>query len=492
MVSQDPGESHKSMVALIVILLNGLRQGVSRQRAFDWLCSFILGLMIQFRPLSSVQSVLNALEMNEKYYTCLDDMFRSDAIDLTLITDCWVNTVKENCEFHKVNGRTLIVSDSSKKAKEGRRMPGVKRLHNDSDTQSKPTSFHGIHAGALEVLVNHPEYKRAPVSIPLEIRLMDGLDPISTWEGTPHSDADDPLELQSLHHLEHYLPVLGNVYFIADRASMSQNLFDECDDMSVRSGVKVDLITNAKCNVVAFKEPEYSGVGRPPKRGEKVKLTDLFNSDVQFKRKRVFLYGKRQTIKYYCVDLLWGLKTNRKIRFVLCEMDDGRRIILACSDTKLDPVVIIRLYGYRFGTIEEDFKTFKNDLGGMNYHFWTRAMPHLSHFRAKDAPHILGTVIDADDREWVLRAIKAAEVYLQAAWITLGIIKILAMHQSVGGKVQMYTQKRTYTDRSVSPADVCSFLRGHFTLARLKYAHLPLFQFIRERMTDASFFEDVI
>ena len=480
------------MVALIINLLNGLRTAVSRKKAFNWFSSFILGLILQSRPLGSVQSVLNTLEMKEKYYTSLDDMFRSDAIDLTALTDSWLNTVTGNCDFHTIRGRVLVVSDSVKKPKEGRRMPGVKRLHNDSDTQSKPSSFHGIHAGAMEILVNHPESKREPVSIPLEIRLMDGLDPIATWENTPHPDADVPLELQSLHHLEHYLPILGNTYFIADRASMSQNLFEECYAISERTNIRVDLITNAKQNAVAYTDPVYCGKGRPPIRGDRIMLATLFDSDIHFKRKRIFLYGKHQTVRYYCTNLLWGLKLNRKIRFVLCMMEDGRRIILACSDLKLSPLEIIRMYGYRFGSIEEDFKTLKNDLGGMNYHFWTNSMPHLSHFREKDAPHILESVTDPHEQKQVLLAVKASEVYMQASWVALGITKILAMQQSVGGKVQMYTKKRTYTDRSVSSADVCNILRDHISLIHTKYAHLPLFQFIQERKAEQEFLEDII
>ena len=46
----------------------------------------------------------------------------------------------EICEFYTVNGRCIVVGDSTKKSKEGRRMMGCKRLHSASDTQSKSSS----------------------------------------------------------------------------------------------------------------------------------------------------------------------------------------------------------------------------------------------------------------------------------------------------------------------------------------------------------------
>ena len=233
--------------------------------------------------------------------------------------------------------------------------------------------------------------------------------------------------------------------------------------------------------------------GRRPIRGKKIHLTNLFTDHIaEFTTKRLYLYGQRQTVRYLCIDLQWRTKNPVKLRFVLCRMEDGRRIILACSDLSMDPVTIIRLYGYRFGTIEEDFKSFKNDFSGMSYRFWTQAMPHLSHFRSNDAPHILESVTDEESRQKVLKALKAGEVYMQSAFIALGITKMLAMKQPIGGTVQKFKVKRTYTIRKVSAEDIRYFLQEHMDFIWSKYAHLDIVQFIQARRRDTKFYLDVI
>jgi len=52
-----------------------------------------------------------------------------------------------------------------------------------------------------------------------------------------------------------------------------------------------------------------------------------------------------------------------------------------------------RLYSYRFG-IESCFRELKQQLGGFGYHFWTRAMPKLNHFKKKRMPDPLGEIIE--------------------------------------------------------------------------------------------------
>ena len=56
--------------------------------------------------------------------------------------------------------------------------------------------------------------------------------------------------------------------------------------------------------------------------------------------------GKR-AIRYYSVDLLWGQKLYRELRFVLVGMG-GVQSILASTSLELEPLSIIRLYSYRF------------------------------------------------------------------------------------------------------------------------------------------------
>ena len=436
---------------------------------------------------------MNVFHLDKKYYTNLDDMFRSDAIDLDKLTDNWFNIISNECTPILFRGRRIFITDGVKKPKEGRRMPGVKRLHSDSDTQSKPSSFHGIQAAGIVTLVRHPGNQAESLSMPVEIRLMDGLKSISEWDGTSHPYAKEPLEMQSFHRMERYISQTGDAYIIADRASMSQELFLESENISQRTGHKVHMITNAKSNAVAYEEPVYSGRGRPPKRGHKVELNRLFSDRADdFRRARLCIYGRHQTVRYLSVSLRWGIRHRIPLKFVLCLMEDGRRIILATNDKNLPGTDVIWLYAQRFGSIEEDYRVLKTEFGGMNYRFWTHEMPHLSHFRSSSEPDILEEVKTADDRRLVLRAIRASELYMQTAFIAMGFVKLLAAKQQPGGPIQMFTQKRTYTQRKVSEADVCAFLRLHQDAVFHKYRHSFLINFITEHQHMDECLKEVI
>lgn len=68
----------------------------------------------------------------------------------------------------------------------------------------------------------------------------------------------------------------------------------------------MEIVTKAKKSCTAFEKtaPKKPGRGRPPKKGAAVHLKDLFVSRrEQFRQARVELYGKQETVRYYCVDL---------------------------------------------------------------------------------------------------------------------------------------------------------------------------------------------
>src|SRR5207237_3586557 len=87
-------------------------------------------------------------------------------------------------------------------------------------------------------------------------------------------------------------------------------------------------------------------------------------------------YGQHPvTLQYRVWDLLWR-PAGRLVRFVAVLHPSRGSCLLMCTDTSLDAIEIIRLYGLRF-KIERSFKQAVRLIGSFAYHFWMSAMQPL-------------------------------------------------------------------------------------------------------------------
>ena len=278
------------MFEVYISVTNALRRAFSREATYLWFDTYLLSSLMCDRN-DGIQALVNCLNLYDPAYYSMDGMFRSDAISLPKLREEWLRTIVSMTNPLLIGGKFLLIGDGVKKPKEGRQMPGVCRLHNNSDTQSKPTSYHGIQGGAIGILVKGPDGCPNPnevYCVPISMELMYGLDPIADWKNTPHPDADESLEIQMLNRHKDYIAILGPVLMIQDRASMNQNIFAKLEAMR-NEGTDVHMLTNAKGNVVAYMDPgEYSGIGRPRIRGKKIAVADWFET-----RKGEFRTGKR-------------------------------------------------------------------------------------------------------------------------------------------------------------------------------------------------------
>ena len=247
-------------------------------------------------------------------------------------------------------------------------MPGVKKLFQESEDSAKPEFIHGHMFGGLGILAGSV---RRWACIPLSIRLHDGLQAAREWKGASVSAASHVVQM--VEDAWHAARTFGDSLLLLDRYFLTVPALEKLKELNGSGSVHMEIVTKAKKSCTAYQKPgpRRPGRGRPPKKGAAVRLKELFGSHKgQFQEAEIELYGKKEAIRYYCIDLLWGQKLYQELRFVLVEMD-GVQGILASTSLALEPLSIIRLYSYRF-RIECTFRELKQQIGAFCYHFWSK------------------------------------------------------------------------------------------------------------------------
>jgi len=180
-----------------------------------------------------------------------------------------------------------------------------------------------------------------------------------------------------------------------------------------------------RSNAVAYFPPEEPAVrrrGRPRKYGSKVALKSLFAELDRFVTAQSPVYGERDvTILMRVLDLHWK-PAGGLVRFVLViHPTRGRRIFL-CTDTTLDGIEVVRIYGVRF-KIEVTFKHAVHSVGTWCYHFWMAAMKPLK--RRSGNQHVHKET--ERYRQAVRRKLGAYHCFLQMGVIAQGLLQMLAI-----------------------------------------------------------------
>ena len=128
-----------------------LRPAFSRKRSFLWFALAVAGLSVRTESLG-VTSIVRALKLRPALYHKLRDGLHSHAVQLDRLSALWTQAVLRLFpEPLRVNGRRVLVGDGIKVAKYGRKMPGVKRLRQQSDTKPPYIMGHSLQAVSLLV-----------------------------------------------------------------------------------------------------------------------------------------------------------------------------------------------------------------------------------------------------------------------------------------------------------------------------------------------------
>ena len=115
-----------------------LRPACSRLRTFVWFATCVAGLTVR-TDLLGVTSIVRALGLQARFYYQLLGHFHSPGVNLDAMSALWAQVVlRLFAEPLRVNDRLVLVGDGIKVPKRGKKMPGVKLLHQESESNTKP------------------------------------------------------------------------------------------------------------------------------------------------------------------------------------------------------------------------------------------------------------------------------------------------------------------------------------------------------------------
>ena len=384
-----------------------LKPAFSRWKTFYWAVVTLICFSIRDDNVG-ITSFVRAHFLSEKYYQRVLDYFGSSAIDLERLTQLWASVCLSIFENFKVtiDGRIILIVDGLKVGKEGRKMPGVKLLHQSSQNNSKAEYIMGHSFQCVSLLVGAFE---SFFAVPLSSRL---------HEGYKRSSQDSRTLMDKLMTLLRCLKISTNYYLVADAYYFCGRLAQSL----VKNGNH--LITKIRINAVAYLpfDDTKTTKGRKKIYGEKVKLINLFKGGNGWVEALSPVYGETDVIlKYKVTDLMWknflGLA-----RYVLVRHPTRGKMILLSTDIKLDPLKIIELYGRRF-KIEVSFKYAIHSIGAYFYHFW---MKDMDKNRRGDGDKYLDEM-DMDFKKKFLQKIKSYNLHVQMGLIAQGLLQYLAI-----------------------------------------------------------------
>ena len=389
-----------------------LRPACHRTRTFLWMLLVLMGMCCRGDN-AGVTSFVRVLNFHGNAYHRFLHLFHTKALDLDLLTACWARLSLALFRPFEVGSRLVCLADGIKAPKEGKRMPAVKHLHQQSASNTKPEYIMGHSLQAISLLVHSTGGQVA--AVPLTSRIHEGL-VFSNRDATTLLDKLVALLLSIARRWDRQVLLVADAYYAS--AKVIVPLLKD----------KHHLITRAKSNAVAYKpvpKADVRGKGRPRIYGEKVRLKDLANDTSAFISAPSPVYGENDVVvRYRTLDLMWR-PVARVVRFVIVRHPLRGTIFLLSTDLSLEPVQILQLYGYRF-KIELGFRQAVHVIGAYAYHFWMAEMKPLRRGGGNQYLHRMSQ----DYRNAVRRKLRAYHVHVQLGCIAQGLLQHLALNHT--------------------------------------------------------------
>ena len=200
----------------------------------------------------------------------------------------WGRWLGEHPNTRRLKGQRVYVGDGIKVSKEGRKMPGVKGLDQESEDVSKPEWIRGHYFSALGLLLGAGQ---ALFATPIGLKLHDGIEAVE-------ADAIATL-VEKMAALCVQFMVEGS-YAILDAYYASVKVLKPFREHGLH------LISRARISTVAHaafcRRPGNHGPGRPRQWGSEVKLRELFAPVEECAKASVWLYAQPMTVYYQCFE----------------------------------------------------------------------------------------------------------------------------------------------------------------------------------------------
>jgi hypothetical protein len=404
------------MVSYLEQMLAFLRPAFSRHAAFVWFVVAWMGVATR-TDAYGVSSVVRALGLAPGAYLLLLHFFHSTAWDAEGLMERWWRWLGGQNVAWGLNGRLVFTGDHTKTPKDARKMPAVTTLHQDSETASKPSFFRGHHWGCIALVTRA---KNRFFSTPLWAAVHEGL---AALGGPPEDEL--PKTVRTVAMAQRAARVMGqHAYLVLDAYFSVGPVFLAAAALLGEDGPLIHILTRAKKNIVAYlpappKDPHTRG--KQARYGEKLKLYDRFAlwAD-RFTPACTSVYGQSATVGYLTMDLLWK-PIKGYLRFFWFQTPRGQ-LVLMTSDLTLQPLDALEAYAHR-ASIETLFNTFKNVLGGMAYHFWSKYLERASRRPKKNQ----SARQKSSNLPATLQTLAAIEKHVNLHLLVLGGLQLLAM-----------------------------------------------------------------
>jgi hypothetical protein len=389
--------------------VGALRPACTRGPTYAWMVLVLLGLSIR-SDLAGVTSFVRALGLAPAAYRRLLYVVHSPALRLERLTALWTRWCRDAFPAFTVGTARVCLADGLKAPKEGRKMPAVKKLHQESANNTKPPFIFGHSFQCLALLTRTAAGHAA--AVPLAARLGEGV----VWS---NRDRRTQLDRLVLLFFEVAAALEAAVVLVADAYYASRKV------ILPLLAAGHHLVTRARNNAVAYEPapvPARRRRGRPRLYGRRVRLRDLLADPTAFTSVPSPVSGETDvTIAYRCIDLLWR-PVGRLVRFVLVRHPGHGVLMLLCTDLTMDPLDVIILYGHRF-KIELAFRHALRVVGTYAYHFWMRAMTPLRRVSGNQYMHHRTERY----RQQVRRKLAAYHRYVALGCVAQGLLQYLAI-----------------------------------------------------------------